>query len=209
MSSRRSSSVTTRLSRAIPTFRTSLALAMASACLLAATLPAAAANVRQEAQTEAQLADVAGPGQAVQMPGAQCPRTVACQYAERNLLPDGYRLQSLQVCGANCTTQYWVSARNDGQLLVEIDPVRGGAVVAVGRGSSGETHPPVRVVLPSYTSSDPACCPSAFADTTYSWDASAQALVAGEPAVTAASDFPGWDAVRQELLAEGWLLAGV
>ncbi len=150
--------------------------------------------------------DPGGPGQAVAMPEAQCPRTVACQYSERNLLPDVYRLQSLEVCGANCTTQYWVSALSNGQQLLEIDPVRGGAVVAVSRGTD---HPPVRVVTPSYASTDAACCPSAFADTTYTWDAASNALVAGEPAVTLAVEFPGWPAVRAELQAEGWQLGGI
>ena len=56
-----------------------------------------------------------------------CPKTIACQYAEYSMLPSGYRLQSLAVCGANCTTQYWVSSLSDGQQLLEIDPVRGGA----------------------------------------------------------------------------------
>src|SRR5438309_4589997 len=153
------------------------------------------------------LADVSGPGQPVPMPAPQCSRTVACQYAERNLLPDGYRLQALQVCGANCTTQYWVSASAGGTQLLEIDPVRGGGVLAVGRSDVYGDHPPVRSVLPSYTATDPACCPSGFADTTYGWDPTTNALLAEESLVTPATEFPGWDAVRQALNNEGWILA--
>jgi hypothetical protein len=153
--------------------------------------------------------DVSGPGQAVSMPAPQCPRTIACQYAERNFLPDGYRLQSLQVCGANCTTQYWVSAIDDGRQLIATDPIRGGGVVAVARAPDPGLLPSVRIVLPSYADGDPACCPSGFADTTYTWDRGSNALVPGEPSVTPASDFPGWDAVRQELTATGWQLGGV
>jgi hypothetical protein len=155
------------------------------------------------------IADVNGPGQSVARPAPQCPRTTACQYAERTFLPDGYRLQSLQVCGANCATQYWVSSGTDGQQLIALDPLRGGAVLAVARATPPDSHPPVRVVLPNYNQDDAACCPSAFADTTYTWDAGSNALAAGQPILTSASDFPGWDAVRQELMAEGWILAGV
>jgi len=67
----------------------------------------------------------------------------------------------------------------------------------------------VRVVVPSYAANDPACCPSAYADTTYTWDAASNALTAGQPMVTPAAAFPGWDAVRQELMSEGWILADV
>jgi hypothetical protein len=131
---------------------------------------------------------------------------VACQLAERNFLPGGYRVQSLQVCGANCTTQYWVSSIDDGHELLEIDPIRGGGVLAVGRDAS---TPPVRSVLPSYAATDPACCPSGFADVTYSWEAGSGTLSPGEPVITPATDFPGWDAVRQELAQEGWLVVGI
>ena len=153
----------------------------------------------------AQIADVPGPGVAVAQPAPQCPRTTGCQYAEQNVLPAGYRLQSLLVCGANCTSQYWLSSLADGQPLLEIDPARGGAVLAVGR-DSGD-HPPVRVVMARYTSTDAACCPSAFSDTTYTWDASANTLDAGEPVITPADQFPGYEATRQELRDEGWIVA--
>jgi hypothetical protein len=153
--------------------------------------------------------DVSGPGQSVAMPPPHCARAIACQYAERNFLPDGYRLQSLQVCGANCTTQYWVSASDDDRQLIATDPIRGGGVLAVARGTDAGSTPAVRIVLPRYGPSDPACCPSGFADTTYTWDAASSSLVAGEPLVTPSSDFPGWDAVRQELTATGWRLGGV
>ncbi|MBV8718804.1 MAG: hypothetical protein JO020_03735 [Chloroflexi bacterium] len=153
----------------------------------------------------AQVGDVSGPGQAVAQPPAQCPQTIACQYNEQNLMSSSYRLQSLMVCGANCTTQYWVSSLSDGAQLLEIDPVRGGAVVAVSR----DPNPSVRVVQAAYGPNDPACCPSGFDDTTYAWDAGSNSLVAGEPQVTPADQFPGYDAVRQELAAEGWLVANV
>ncbi|MBV9329902.1 MAG: hypothetical protein JO352_39880 [Chloroflexi bacterium] len=155
------------------------------------------------------IANVSGPGQSVAQPAAQCPRTTACQYSERTFLPDGYRVQSLQVCGANCTTQYWVSTSTDDRNLITLDPIRGGGVLAVGRSTAGAGQPPVRVVVPSYAANDPACCPSAYADTTYTWDAASNALTAGQPMVTPAAAFPGWDAVRQELMSEGWILADV
>jgi hypothetical protein len=132
-----------------------------------------------------------------------------CRYAEQNFLPTGYRLQSLQVCGANCTTQYWVTSSPDGQQVLEIDPVRSGAVLAVGRATAPGNHPPVRVVMAMYAPADPACCPSAFSDTMYNSDAGGNTLVAGEPAVTPADQFPGFDAARQELTAEGWIVASV
>ena len=143
-----------------------------------------------------------GPGQAVPQPSAQCPQTIGCTYAEENLIPVGYRLQSLQVCGANCTTQYWVSLLSNDQQLLEIDPVRGGAIVATNANS-------VRVVMPAFGPNDPACCPSGFSDTTYTWDDPSGSLVAGQPEVTPSDQFPGFDAVRQELQSEGWQLATV
>jgi hypothetical protein len=143
----------------------------------------------------AQLGAPSGPGQAVDLPPAQCPATVACSYAERNMLPDGYRFQQLEVCGANCTTQYWVTTIADGRVLVEIDPVRGGGIMAVGKGD----HPPVRTVLPDYAPSDPACCPSGYADTTYTWDDASGSLVAADPVIVPASSFEGWDKVRTDL----------
>jgi hypothetical protein len=155
----------------------------------------------------AQIADVPGPGAPVPEPAAQCPRTFLCRYTEQNFLPDGYRVQSLEVCGANCTSQYWVSNMTDGEAVLEIDPTRGGAILAVQR-DAGE-HPPVRVVRASYAPTDAACCPSAFSDTTYTWDAASNSLVAGQPTSTPAEQFPGYDATRQELSAEGWIVAAV
>ena len=171
--------------------------------LLLASIPLTAS-----AQSTA-LGDPAGPGQSVARPAAECPRTIACQYAERTFLPDGYRFQSLQVCGANCTTQYWVSTSTDDQQILTLDPVRGGAVIALQPSTSANAHPEVRVVLPSYGSADPACCPSSYADTTYAWDDASGTLSPGSAVLTPAAEFPGWDQVRQELQVEGWRLSGV
>ena len=188
--------------------RSLLAIGLASSVVLLATsVVRAQPHQPTGGPDDKPLADVSGPGQPVPMPAPQCSRTVACQYAERNFLPSGYRFQILQVCGANCTTQYWVSASAGGTQLLEIDPVRGGGVLAVGRSDVYGDHPPVRSVLPSYAATDPACCPSGFADTTYSWDPTANALLPEEPVVTPAAEFPGWDAVRQELNNEGWIVA--
>jgi hypothetical protein len=154
-----------------------------------------------------QIADVSGPGQSAVQPPPQCPRTIACHYAEQNFVPNGYRLQALEVCGANCTTQYWVSAITDGQALLTIDPTRGGAILAVDR--SGGSQPRVRTVMASYASTDPACCPSGFTDTTYSWDTASNALVPTTSDFTPADQFPGYDATRKALAAEGWIVASV
>src|SRR5215210_104496 len=101
----------------------------------AAILGAAAASLLSVGVAAAQLGNPDGPGQAVAAPSAQCPRTIACTYAEHNTLgPDeSYRFQMLSVCGANCTTQYWVSNAADGKPLLSVDPVRGGGIVAMGR----------------------------------------------------------------------------
>jgi hypothetical protein len=139
-------------------------------------------------RASAQIGDVSGPGQPAPRPAAQCPQTLACTYDERTVTPAGYRFQSLTVCGANCTTQYWVSMVADGRQLLEVPPVRGGGLVAVGRSVDGGGPPAVRTVLPSYEEGAPACCPSSFADTTYTWDAGQNALVAGAPVVTPAGD---------------------
>jgi hypothetical protein len=155
----------------------------------------------------AQIADVPGPGQPVPQPASQCPQAVSCQYAEFSVLPTDYRFQSLQVCGANCTSQYWIASTSDGHSLLALDPVRGGAVVAVQRAS--EDHPSVRVVQAMYAPTDPGCCPSAFSDTTYTWDAANGTLVAADPVVTPADQFAGYDATRDELQAEGWIVAAV
>ena len=155
----------------------------------------------------AQIADVPGPGEPVPQPPSQCPQAIGCQYAEYHLLSTDYRLQSLQVCGANCTSQYWIAAISDGHQLLATDPVRGGAVIAVQR-TPGD-YPPVRVVMAMYAPNDPGCCPSAFSDTTYTWDPSSSTLVAGDPTLTPAEQFPGYEATREELSAEGWIVAGV
>ena len=168
-----------------------------------AALTAALAAVLWAPPVLAQMAGASGPGQTVPIPPAQCAPTIACQYGERNYLPDGYRFQMLQLCGADCTTQYWVSNISDNQVLLTIEPVRGGGIIAVGQGASPEDqHPPVRTVVPSYASTDPACCPSQYQDTTYSWDPGSNALVAGDVAIIPATEFPGWDNVRQSLQDE-------
>jgi hypothetical protein len=149
------------------------------------------------------LGNPSGPGQAVSHPPAQCGGVLACQYGERNSLPNGYRFQALQVCGANCTTQYWVTNIPDGRLLLTVQPVRGGGIVAVGRGSgTDDPHPPVRTVLPAPQPADPACCPSEYRDTTYTWDVASGRLVPGTPTVIPAAQFGGWDSVRQRLEAD-------
>ena len=177
--------------------------ATALSALRTAVLVAAAVLALSAGPVFAQLGDPSGPGQPVPLPAAQCPRTVGCQYAERNYLPDGYRFQMLQICGANCTSQYWVTNIPDGQALLTIEPVRGGGIVAVGPGSGpDDMHPPVRTVLPDYAPSDPACCPSQYRDTTYTWDAASGALVAGDPTVVPAPEFAGWDNVRANLESE-------
>jgi hypothetical protein len=155
----------------------------------------------------AQLGDPEGPGQAVPAPQAQCPRTIACTYAEHN--PQGassaYRLQALQVCGANCATQYWVVNAADGRVLLTVDPVRGGAIVALARGSGpDDARPGIRIIVPSYTPTDAMCCPSTYLDRTYHWDATQNALVLGPEMAFPASAFPGWDGLRTMLEREGW-----
>jgi hypothetical protein len=172
--------------------------------IMATPVPVAAQGAGQGAGA---IGDVSGPGQSVSQPAAQCPQTTECQYTEENLFPTGYRMQALQVCGANCTTQYWVAAMSDGSQLLELDPVRGGAVLAVGKGTGPASHPPVRVVMAMYAATDPACCPSGYSDTTYTWDAASNSLLPGEPIVTPSDQFPGYDATRQELNAEGWIVA--
>lgn len=136
----------------------------------------------------AQMGDPAGPGQPVPRPAAQCAQAMACTYDERTMMPAGYRFQALTVCGANCTTQYWVSAVADGRQLLEIPPVRGGGLVAIARGADGGGPPAIRTVLPSYGPNDAMCCPSSYVDTTYSWDPAQSTLVPGQPVVTPAGE---------------------
>jgi hypothetical protein len=171
--------------------------------LLVAALTAMLATGAAPALVHAQLGEPTGPGQAVPPPPAQCPQTIACTYSEHNSLPGGYRFQMLQVCGANCTTQYWVSDIADGQLLLAIEPVRGGGIIAIGPATGPEdAHPPLRVVLPDYLPSDALCCPSQFRDTSYRWDAARRTLVVSASRVIPAGEFGGWEAMRQELQGE-------
>jgi hypothetical protein len=135
-----------------------------------------------------------------------CPGTLSCTYSERNFLPMGYRLQRLDVCGANCTSQYWVSSIADGAQLLEIDPVRGGGLIAVGQSTPQDPHAAVRTVLPDPQAGDPACCPSQYADTTDTWDAGSATLLAGSPAVIPAADFGGWESVRSALESENYVV---
>ena len=189
-------------------WRAGVVMLVGVVALVGSSGPAVAQGASQDPGGAA-MADVTGPGQAVAQPAPQCPRTVGCQYAEQSFLPNGYRVQSLQVCGANCTTQFWIGSIPDGQQLLEIDPVRGGAIIAVARASDGQAHPAVRVVMPNYGPQDPACCPSSFTDTTYTWDGGTNTLVAGDATATPADQFPGFDATRQALGAEGWIVAAV
>jgi hypothetical protein len=152
----------------------------------------------------AQIADVPGPGQPVTQPPLQCPQTIACTYEERGQLPAGYRFQALTVCGANCTTQYWVSTSADGKVLIEIPPTRGGGLIAVARAADGGGPPAVRTVLPGYGPNDPACCPSSYVETTYTWDDGQGTLVAGEPVSTPTGDGDAWPAAHERLVQDGF-----
>lgn len=159
------------------------------------------------APVSAQIGDPAGPGQPVPQPAPLCPRTVSCTYDERTLDPAGYRFQSLTVCGANCTTQYWISSVADGKLLMEVPPVRGGGVLAVARESDAGGRPSVRTIVPGYGASDPACCPSSYVDTTYRWDAAKGMLVAGQPTSTpiTADEEIDWVDAHDMLLQDGFI----
>ncbi|HLH26194.1 MAG TPA: hypothetical protein VK066_27055 [Chloroflexota bacterium] len=172
-----------------------------------ASFAAAAATLCSVGLAGAQLGDPGGPGQAVPQPPPQCPHTIACTYSEHNALGanGGYRFQMLNVCGANCSTQYWVSDVASGNSLLALDPVRGGGVIAVGRATNDQdVHPPVRVVLPDYGPNDPACCPTNYRDTTYTWDAASGSLVPGTPRLIPTQDGPGWDGLREQLRSEGF-----
>jgi hypothetical protein len=155
----------------------------------------------------AQIGDVPGPGHQVPRPPSLCPQTASCTYDERTLEPAGYRFQSLTVCGDTCTTQYWISSVADGKLLMEIAPVRGGGMVAVARENDPNGRPAVRTILPSYGGSDPACCPSRYVDTTYTWDAASGALVPGAPVSTPLTreEEIDWVDAHDMLLQEGFV----
>jgi hypothetical protein len=152
----------------------------------------------------AQIADVSGPGQSVPKPGLQCPQTIACTYEERGQLSGGYRFQAMTICGANCTTQYWVTATSDGRSLIEVPPTRGGGLIAVARPADDGSPPAVRTILPGYGPNDPACCPTSFVETTYTWDAGQGTLVAGEPVSTPTGDGDAWAASHDKLAQDGF-----
>lgn len=177
--------------------RISSVLALVS--LLAFSLSPTAAN--------AQIGNVPGPGQPVAQPASQCPQTTSCTYDERTIAPAGYRFQSLTICGANCTTQYWISAVADGKLLVEVKPIRGGGMVAVERGNDDSGHPAVRTIVPNFAGSDAACCPSSYVDTTYTWDAAKGAMVAGQPTTTPVTpdDEIDWIDAHDMLMQDGFV----
>jgi hypothetical protein len=155
----------------------------------------------------AQIGNVPGPGQPVARPAPQCPQTMSCTYDERTLTPAGYRFQSLTVCGADCTTQYWISSVADNKPLIEVSPTRGGGMIAVSLESDDSGKPAVRTVLPSYAGSDPACCPSSYVDTTYGWSAAQGTLVAGEPVTTPLrpDDQVDWVDAHDMLLKDGFI----
>jgi hypothetical protein len=169
--------------------RSSLARPLQIVALVAATTAALAAG-----PARAQLGDPRGPGESAPPPPAMCAQTISCTYSERNYLPSGYRFQSLQVCGANCTTQYWVRNMPDDQVLLSTDPVRGGGLVTVQRATDpNDTHPGIRIILPHYTPSDAACCPSGYQDITYTWDPATATLVASSATIIPTADFGGWE----------------
>jgi hypothetical protein len=168
-----------------------------------AALVVATAAALTTGLARAQLGDPGGPGESAPAPPAMCARTISCTYSEHNYLPSGYRFQSLQVCGANCTTQYWVRNMPDDALLLSTDPVRGGGLVTVQRATDpNDTHPAIRIILPHYAPSDAACCPSGFQDTTYTWDPATATLVEGSPTIVPTADFGGWDAELQRLQSD-------
>ena len=155
----------------------------------------------------AQLGDVSGPGQPVPRPAAQCPQSLSCTYDERTIEPSGYRFQSLTVCGANCTTQYWISAIADGKQLLEVKPTRGGGMIAVARENDPTGRPAIRTIVPNYGASDASCCPSSYVDTTYTWDAAQGTLVAGQAVSTPVTrdDEVDWVDAHDMLLQDGFI----
>ena len=102
--------------------------AVRTAVLAAATTLALSAGL-----VAAQIYLPSAPFQSVSVPPTQCPSTLGCTYSERNPLTpnNGYRFQMLQTCGANCATQYWVSNVSDGKVLLTIEPIRGGGLIAI------------------------------------------------------------------------------
>ena len=167
--------------------------------LLAFSLSPTAAN--------AQIGDVPGPGQPVARPASQCPQTTSCTYDERTIAPAGYRFQSLTICGADCTTQYWISAVADGKLLVEVNPTRGGGMIAVERENDADGHPAIRTIVPDFSASARACCPSSYVDTTYTWDAAKGSMVPGQPVSTpvTAEDEIDWIDAHDMLMQDGFV----
>ena len=167
-----------------------------------AVLAAVTTIVLSAGLVAAQMYPPPGPGQSVAIPPAQCASTLGCTYSERNPLTpnNGYRFQMLQTCGANCATQYWVSNVSDGKLLLAIDPIRGGGLIAIDQSNAPQdTHPSIRTILPEYGPTDAQCCPSQYKDTTYTWDPVGSALVEGSPMIIPAANFSGWESVRQSL----------
>ena len=132
---------------------------------------------------------------------------MSCTYDERTLTPAGYRFQSLTICADECTTQYWISTVADGKQLVEVAPTRGGGMIAVSRETEANGRPSVRTVLPSYGSADPACCPSSYIDTTYSWNAAQGTLVASAPVTTPMQhdDEVDWVDAHDMLMQDGFI----
>ena len=173
--------------------------------LRTAVLAAVTTLVLSAGLVAAQIYLPPAPFQSVAIPPAQCPSTLGCTYSERNPLTanNGYRFQMLQTCGANCATQYWVSNAADGKVLLTIEPIRGGGLIAIDQSNAPhDTHPPIRTIVPDYQPADAMCCPSQYQDTTYTWDPAASTLVAGSPTIIPAAAFSGWESVRQSLEGE-------
>lgn len=77
-------------------------------------------------------------------------------------------------------------------------------MIAVARSADGGGPPAVRVVMPGYGPSDPACCPSSYVETTYTWDAAEGTLVAGEPLSTPIGEGDGWASAHELLVQDGF-----
>ena len=148
----------------------------------------------------------AGPAMAVPRPAVQCPQTAACTYQERSDASTNYLFQALEVCGADCSTQFWVSDLASDQDLLDVPPIAGGGIVAVSRARLASTdRAQVRTVLPQFSPSDPTCCPSSYIDVTYGWDASGQTLVPAATVTIASANFNSWVAQRSRLQADGFV----